>query len=97
MDESFRNLGTGVWVSYTEGEWSGTLASAVISIAGSEQATEAHVALIKSSENFFIRGAQWEGIMGMAYSALAKVLLELYRFARNYNANAWDMIMNYQL
>ena len=73
---NFRDLSTEVSVLYTSGEWSGTLASDMISVISSQGAsppTEAYVALIESSKDFFIRGAEWEGIMGMAYPALAKV------------------------
>ena len=76
VDSTFRDLARDVSVSYTSGEWSGTIASDMISLVGSQGATqpvEAYLALIKSSQDFFIRGAEWEGILGLAYPALAKV------------------------
>ena len=64
-------------VSYTGGKWSGELATDIVSIVESNQSrvvsTEAYIALIQTSEDFFIRGAEWEGILGLAYPALAKV------------------------
>ena len=68
-------------IRYSVGEWSGVLARDKISIIDSKNITEPVVtefALIKTSENFFISGAQWEGILGMAYSSLAKVRAHKY-------------------
>ena len=63
-------------VSYTGGEWSGRLATDIVSMIDAQdtrQSTYAYIALIQSSKNFFIRGTEWEGIMGLAYPSLAKV------------------------
>ena len=67
-----------VSVSYTGGEWSGVLAKDMVSIATAQHdsaphSTKAFIALIKSSNHFFIHGATWEGILGLAYPSLAKV------------------------
>lgn len=71
-------------MTYTGGWWSGTLATDVVSLLGSVdemQPTQAYLALIESSREFFIRGAQWEGILGLAYSSLARVSHEILIFA----------------
>lgn len=76
VDSSFRNLGSKVSVSYAGGEWSGSMARDKISIMDSQNASQpidADLALITSSKDFFIRGTEWEGIMGLAYSSLAQV------------------------
>ncbi len=63
-----------VTVSYSGGEWSGTLAREQVSIGGSPP-VEAEFALIQSASTFFIPGAEWVGILGLAYDSLAKVCL----------------------
>ena len=79
VDASFRYLDSRVSVSYTGGRWSGRLATSIISAVGSNgsrlEPTGANIALIESSEDFFIKGAKWEGIMGLAYANLAKVII----------------------
>ncbi len=59
-------------VTYSGGEWSGTLARDLVSIGGSPS-VELEFALIQSSTKFFIPGAEWVGILGLAYDSLAKV------------------------
>lgn len=66
-----------VTVSYSGGEWSGTLASEMVSIGGSPL-VEAKFALIESASTFFIPGAEWVGILGLAYDSLAKVCHHAY-------------------
>lgn len=76
MDSDFQHFGTKVSVSYTGGEWSGTMARDKISIMDSQNVSrpiDADIALIDFSKDFFIKGTEWEGIMGLAYSSLAKV------------------------
>ena len=63
-----------VSVTYSGGKWSGTLAKDLVSI-GSSPPVEVEFALITSASNFFIAGAQWSGILGLAYESLAKVSL----------------------
>ena len=80
VGSSFENLGTDVSISYTGGQWSGTLARDIVSIDASQEgahstshSAKAYITLIKSSDDFFINDAAWEGILGLAYSSLAKV------------------------
>ena len=48
-----------------------------VSIGGSPQ-VEVEFALITSSSKFFIPGAPWVGILGLAYESLAKVSRTIY-------------------
>ncbi len=59
-------------VTYSGGKWSGTLVRDVVSIGGAPN-VEVEFALIQSSSMFFIPGAEWVGILGLAYDSLAKV------------------------
>ena len=43
-------------------------------VDGLNATVNVNVALIKSSENFFINGSNWEGILGLGYTHLSKVL-----------------------
>lgn len=69
---SYRDLGRTVKVSYTAGTWTGRLAKDLISIGGSSP-VDSFLAVIQTAEDFYIRDADWVGIMGLAYSNLAKV------------------------
>lgn len=77
VDASFHDHGIGVSVVYTGGEWSGELATGIVSILDQNEdileSSKASFALIQSSKDFFINGAEWEGILGLAYPSLAKV------------------------
>ena len=42
-------------------------------VDGLNATVNVNVALIKSSENFFINGSNWEGILGLGYTHLSKV------------------------
>lgn len=73
---SFVNLDRPVAVPYTQGNWQGTLGTDLIRFIDSPNATvNVNVALIKSSENFFINGSNWEGILGLGYAHLSKVCI----------------------
>ena len=71
---SYRDLGKTVQVSYTAGSWTGRLAKDSISI-GDSNPVESFLVVIESAEDFYIKNADWVGIMGLAYSNLAKVQL----------------------
>ena len=64
-------------MSYTAGDWTGTLAKDYIAIQGPSHSwynrIEAFFVLITESQHFFINDAAWVGILGMAYGSLAKV------------------------
>ena len=61
-------------MSYTAGSWTGRLAKDFISI-GDSNPVESFLVVIESAEDFYIKDADWVGIMGLAYSNLAKVQL----------------------
>lgn len=63
-----------VAVPYTQGNWEGELLTDLIKFIDGPNATvRVNVAAILSSENFFINGSNWEGILGLGYARLAKV------------------------
>lgn len=67
---------------YTQGCWVGRLGSDTLRFVDGPNATaRVEVASILSSEQFFINGSMWEGILGLAYARLSKVncLVLIYR------------------
>ena len=69
-----------VAVPYTQGNWEGKLGSDLLRFVEGPNATvRVNVAAILSSENFYINGSMWEGILGLGYARLSKVRdLNLY-------------------
>lgn len=68
-----------VAVPYTQGNWQGELGSDLIRFIDAPNATiRVNIATIESSENFFINGSNWEGILGLGYAHLSKVFLFLF-------------------
>lgn len=67
-------MNTEVTVRYTQGSWTGYLGTDVIAIQGVNGTYTINIATIFESENFFLTGVKWQGILGLAYSALAKVI-----------------------
>lgn len=59
-------------MAYTEGGWSGRLGKEMVRVGGREP-MEVYLAVISKASGFYIRGAQWQGILGLAYPSLAKV------------------------
>ena len=59
-------------MTYTEGGWSGELGREEVGVGGGEP-VEVSLVVISEAERFYIAGAPWQGILGMAYSSLAKV------------------------
>lgn len=72
--EDFVNVGKSITVTYSSGEWSGYLVTDKVGFGDYSMETCAF-SLITSSTDFFIEGAEWVGILGMAYKSLAKVCL----------------------
>jgi len=71
---TFTSLNRPVAVPYTQGNWQGELGTDFIRFIDAPNATvNVNVALIKNSENFFINGSNWEGILGLGYAHLSKV------------------------
>eukprot|EP00117_Sycon_ciliatum_P011753 scpid61150/ scgid13092/ Beta-secretase 2; Aspartic-like protease 56 kDa; Aspartyl protease 1; Beta-site amyloid precursor protein cleaving enzyme 2; Down region aspartic protease; Memapsin-1; Membrane-associated aspartic protease 1; Theta-secretase len=71
LSTSYNGAGSRVSVTYTEGYWEGDLAHDRLSIS---QFTPLIVQLeaIDASQDFFVQGADWQGILGLAYASLAK-------------------------
>ena len=71
---SYRDLNRPVAVPYTQGNWEGELGSDLLRFVEGPNATvRVNVAAILSSENFYINGSMWEGILGLGYARLSKV------------------------
>nr|XP_060626280.1 beta-secretase 2 [Anolis sagrei ordinatus] len=70
---TYKPLGIDVAVKYTQGSWIGTLGTDVITMPKGINGTYTiNIATIFQSENFFLQGIQWQGILGLAYAALSK-------------------------
>jgi beta-site APP-cleaving enzyme 1 (memapsin 2) len=72
--QTLKNLGTTVNVPYTQGSWSGFLGSDIVRLVSMPNISrvQANIAFIRESTNFFINGSNWQGILGLAYSELAR-------------------------
>lgn len=71
---TYRPKGFDVTVKYTQGSWTGAVGEDVVTIRkGLNSSFLVNVATIFESENFFLPGIKWNGILGLAYAALAKV------------------------
>lgn len=72
---SYRDLGRSVYVPYTQGRWEGELGTDLVSIPhGPNVSLRANIAAITQSDRFFINGSNWEGILGLAYAEIARVI-----------------------
>lgn len=72
---TYRSEDRDVSVLYTQGRWEGRLGSDMLRfIEGPNATARVEVASILSSHQFFINGSMWEGILGLAYGRLSKVL-----------------------
>ncbi|KAH9508728.1 Beta-site APP-cleaving enzyme [Bulinus truncatus] len=70
---TFEDLGTEVYVPYTEGEWKGVLGTEIVSVSSAPNiSARVNLACITESKNFFIPEAEWQGILGLGYKALAR-------------------------
>lgn len=71
---TYRSKGFDVTVKYTQGSWTGFVGEDVVTIPkGFNSSFLVNIATIFESENFFLPGIKWNGILGLAYAALAKV------------------------
>ncbi len=61
-----------VSVPYTQGSWSGYLGRDTVAFSVSLSVT-ANIACITQSDNFFINGSHWHGILGLGFAAIARV------------------------
>ncbi|XP_025933552.1 beta-secretase 2 isoform X2 [Apteryx rowi] len=73
LSSTYKSQGIDVTVKYTQGSWTGMLGTDVITIPkGINGSYTINIATILESENFFLPGVKWHGILGLAYDALAK-------------------------
>ena len=71
---TYRGEDKDVSVVYTQGCWEGRLGSDILRFVDGPNATaRVEVASILTSQQFFINGSMWEGILGLAYARLSKV------------------------
>ena len=66
------DMGKQVSVAYTSGEWSGYLVQYKVGF-GDFSMNDGVFSLITSSTDFFIKGADWAGILGLGYRSIAMV------------------------
>ncbi|XP_010131291.1 PREDICTED: beta-secretase 2-like, partial [Buceros rhinoceros silvestris] len=73
LSSTYKSQGIDVTVKYSQGSWTGVLGTDVITIPkGIYGSYTINIATILESENFFLPGVKWHGILGLAYDALAK-------------------------
>uniref|UniRef100_UPI00398E9558 beta-secretase 2 isoform X2 n=1 Tax=Pristiophorus japonicus TaxID=55135 RepID=UPI00398E9558 len=73
LSSTYKPLNRDVSVRYTQGSWMGRLGTDVVTIPkGPNGTVTINIAIIMESENFFLPGINWQGILGLAYSTLAK-------------------------
>lgn len=77
---TYHPKGFDVTVKYTQGSWTGFVGEDLVTIPkGFNSSFLVNIATIFESENFFLPGIKWNGILGLAYAALAKVR-QIYLF-----------------
>ncbi|GFO05154.1 beta-secretase 1 [Plakobranchus ocellatus] len=70
---TFEDQETSIYVPYTEGEWSGQLGTDIVGITSAPNFTvTAYVSCITKSKDFYVNDADWQGILGLAYSKLSR-------------------------
>nr|XP_024646879.1 beta-secretase 1 isoform X2 [Macaca nemestrina] len=75
LSSTYRDLRKGVYVPYTQGKWEGELGTDLVSIPhGPNVTVRANIAAITESDKFFINGSNWEGILGLAYAEIARII-----------------------
>ena len=71
---TYKSLDEEVRVPYTQGEWDGDLGTDIVTIPSLPKLNcTANIAGITRSENFYVNGSHWQGILGMAYDVVARV------------------------
>ncbi|GAB6018642.1 Beta-site APP-cleaving enzyme [Chamberlinius hualienensis] len=71
--QTFKYTGTRVFAPYTQGSWEGDLGTDIVGFSNApELSVSSYVATITKSENFFINGSNWQGILGLAYPPIAR-------------------------
>uniref|UniRef100_A0A6I8P6P2 Beta-secretase 1 n=1 Tax=Ornithorhynchus anatinus TaxID=9258 RepID=A0A6I8P6P2_ORNAN len=75
LSSTYRDLRKGVYVPYTQGKWEGELGSDLVAVPhGPNVTVRANIAAITESDKFFINGSNWEGILGLAYAEIARII-----------------------
>ncbi|PNI55673.1 BACE2 isoform 1 [Pan troglodytes] len=78
---TYRSKGFDVTVKYTQGSWTGFVGEDFVTIPkGFNTSFLVNIATIFESENFFLPGIKWNGILGLAYATLAKPSSSLETF-----------------
>ncbi|GAB1300474.1 Beta-secretase 2 [Apodemus speciosus] len=78
---TYHPKGFDVTVKYTQGSWTGFVGEDLVTIPkGFNSSFLVNIATIFESENFFLPGIKWNGILGLAYAALAKPSSSLETF-----------------
>ncbi|XP_069331041.1 beta-secretase 2 isoform X2 [Eulemur rufifrons] len=78
---TYRPKGFDVTVKYTQGSWTGSVGEDIVTIPkGFNGSFLVNIATIFESENFFLPGIKWNGILGLAYATLAKPSSSLETF-----------------
>ncbi|KAJ8368817.1 hypothetical protein SKAU_G00088450 [Synaphobranchus kaupii] len=73
LSSTYLSTGRTVSVRYTQGNWAGELGRDIISIPQGPNGTiNINIAAILTSSGFFLPGVNWQGILGLAYSTLAR-------------------------
>ncbi|KAK2847023.1 hypothetical protein Q5P01_010022 [Channa striata] len=73
LSSTYRSTGRTVSVRYTQGNWEGELGTDYVAIPqGPNGTTIINIAAILSSDDFFLPGINWQGILGLAYPILAR-------------------------
>ncbi|XP_078089123.1 beta-secretase 2 [Mustelus asterias] len=73
LSSTYKSSDLVVSVRYTQGSWEGNLGTDVITIPkGPNGTVTINIATILKSEEFFLPGINWQGILGLAYRMLAK-------------------------
>ncbi|XP_068930958.1 beta-secretase 2 isoform X2 [Petaurus breviceps papuanus] len=72
---TYRSKNLNINVKYTQGSWTGSVGEDVVTIPkGFNSTFLVNIAIIFESEDFFLPETKWNGILGLAYSMLAKVM-----------------------
>ncbi|XP_071844093.1 beta-secretase 1-like [Apostichopus japonicus] len=70
---TYKSLNKDIDVRYTVGSWSGVLGKDVMRLPdGPDVRFSGNIASILESDQFFINGSYWQGILGLGYAAIAR-------------------------
>ncbi|XP_072528164.1 beta-secretase 2 [Salminus brasiliensis] len=73
LSSTYLTSGRSVAVRYTQGNWEGELGTDLITIPHGPNGTiTINIAAILTSDDFFLPGINWQGILGLAYPLLAR-------------------------